>query len=274
MTKPNAVQRADWNGDSGALWVADADRRDRILAPVLDAVTSAARLEPHEDVLDIGCGCGATTLAAARLLDTGTATGIDLSRPMLELARVRAGHDTRVAFVEGDAQTHNFDGRFDVAISRFGTMFFDDPVIAFRQIRGAIREPGRLCMATWQPLGANEWLSIPGAVLLKYAAAPAADVTGPGMFSQSDQAAIQTMLTNAGWSRVEIEPRETSLRLGADPADAVDYLAGTGVARRLLDIIDPARRPAALAEVKEALRDYMTDGVQLKAGINIIQARA
>lgn len=135
MTEPNAVQRADWNGDSGALWVADADRRDRILAPVLDAVISAARLEPHEDVLDIGCGCGATTLAAARLLDTGTATGIDISQPMLELARNRARHDTGVGFVEGDAQIHNFDVTYDVAISRFGTMFFDDPVIAFRQIR-------------------------------------------------------------------------------------------------------------------------------------------
>jgi hypothetical protein len=81
------------------------------------------------------------------------------------------------------------------------------------------------------------------------------------------------MLKTAGWSRIEIEAREIALRLGADPADAVDYLAGTGLARRVLDTIDPERQPAALAEVKEALSDYMSDGVQLKAGINIIHAR-
>jgi len=274
MIAPNAEQRADWNGDSGTRWVADADRRDRILAPVLDTLIEAARLAPGEHVLDVGCGCGATTLAAAQSLSAGTATGVDVSRPMLALARERAGANRRITFVEADAQTHSFDRTFDVVISRFGTMFFDDPVRAFRAIRHALGDDGRLCLATWQPLAANEWLLVPGAVLLNYTSLPPAEESGPGMFSQSDPAVIHTTLTDAGWRSIEVEPREVTLRLGADPADAVDYLVGTGIARRVLDTIDPERRPAALADVTETLQTYVSDGVQLKAGINIIRARA
>ena len=159
MSTANQDQRDAWNGDSGQRWVADADHRDAIHAPVAEALIAAAHLTAGEDVLDIGCGCGATTLAAGRDATPGTATGIDLSAPMLDIARHRAdaADDATVSYLEADAQTHPFaPGAYDVAISRFGTMFFDDPVAAFANVAHGVRPGGRLCFATWQPLEANE----------------------------------------------------------------------------------------------------------------------
>ena len=274
MTEPNSTHRANWNGESGERWAADADRRDRILVPVLNVLLDAARIQPPEDVLDIGCGCGATTLAAAGKLATGTATGLDLSHPMLQVARQRAEGRGRVSFVEADAQTYLLESAADLVISRFGTMFFDDPAAAFGNLRRAVRDGGRLCIATWQPLASNEWLLVPEAVLARYAGDPLPDAPGPGMFSQSDPAAVAAILSGAGWARPGVEPHEVVLRIGSDPADAADYLAGTGTVRRVLDTLDPGQRSAALTDLAAALNDHVSDGVYLKAGINIVQAHA
>jgi SAM-dependent methyltransferase len=274
MAEPNSAQRAGWNGDSGERWVSDADRRDRVLEPVLDALLSAARIQERENVLDIGCGCGAATLAAAVRLTAGQATGVDLSRPMLDLARQRAGKCSHVTFVEADAQTCAFESGTDVVISRFGTMFFDDPVAAFANIRRGVKDQGRLCVATWGPLLANEWLLVPGAALLKYTANPPTDEPGPGMFSQSDPDQVRMMLSAAGWRNARVEPCEVVLRIGSDIADAVDYLADQGIARRVLDTIAPPHRPRALEEVATALTGHVSDGVCLKASINMIHASA
>lgn len=273
MIGANQAQQEAWNGDSGHRWVADADRRDAVLAPVADALLAAARLTAGEDVLDVGCGCGITTLAAADAAAPGTASGLDLSEPMLDLARQRAQGDS-VTFLQADAQTHRFDpGAYDVIVSRFGTMFFDDPVAAFANLATAMRPKGRLCLATWQPLAANDWLLVPGAALLRYGSLPDTGGSAPGMFAQSDPVAVTEVLEAAGWRDVIVEPVTVSLRLGADAADATDYLADTGIARAVLDTIDPAQRDEAIAAVTEVL-DTRADagGVRLDAGINLIHA--
>jgi SAM-dependent methyltransferase len=159
----NTDQYRAWNGDSGHRWVADADRRDSVLAPVADALLAAAHLTPGEGVVDIGCGCGATALSAARTVGpTGAVYGIDLSEPMLDVARRRAKASrlSNLTLVQGDVQTHRLPDRFDAAISRFGTMFFADQIAALTNIRHGHRPGGRLCLATWQPLAANDWLTI------------------------------------------------------------------------------------------------------------------
>ncbi|MBI2708587.1 MAG: class I SAM-dependent methyltransferase [Actinobacteria bacterium] len=276
MTGVNQAQQDAWNGESGHRWAADADRRDAVLAPVADALLAAAGLQPGETVLDLGCGCGATTLAAAELVAPANVLGLDLSGPMLELARQRTG--TRAAtFVRADAQTHAFDGeRFDVAIGRFGTMFFDDPVAAFTNIATAMRPGGRLCLATWQALDANDWLLVPGAVLLQHGQLPeAATTAGPGMFAQADADRVRAVLISAGWSDIEVAPANLQLRLGATPAEALSYLADTGIARAVLDTIDPALRTVALEQVEATLAEHRSaDGVELGCAINLIHARA
>ena len=274
----NAVQSESWNGESGLLWVTNADERDRVLAPVGDVLLSTAAPTVGDDILDIGCGCGATTLMAATRTGTaGSATGIDLSSPMLDLARERgtaAGADN-VRFVHGDAQTYEFTTEsVDLVIGRFGTMFFSDPEAAFANIRSALRPGGRLCLATWQPLGANEWLIVPGAALLQHTKLPTDQLEGPGMFAQSDPAIVAEVLGAAGFHEIRIDAAEVTFPLGQTLDEAISYLADAGPGRALLETIpEGAARDAALADVRAALVDHHhPEGVQLHGGIWLINA--
>jgi ubiquinone/menaquinone biosynthesis C-methylase UbiE len=272
----NTDQSDAWNGDSGQRWAEDPDRRDSVLAPVADALIAAAHLQHGESVLDIGCGCGATTLTAAKAVGhTGAATGIDISEPMLRVARQRTDDaDARnVVLLHGDAQVYPLSaGAFDVAISRFGTMFFADPEAAFANIATALRPDARLCIATWQPLAANDWLTIPGAALLHYGTMPDTPA-GPGMFAQSDPDVVTALLHRAGYRDIDVRPVTLTLRLGADPADATDYLAAAGVGRSVLETVPTNDQPAALAAVRTALADHAGDaGVHLAAAIWIANA--
>lgn len=273
----NTEQFEAWNGESGRRWVADPDRRDLVLQPVADALLEVAQLQAGERVLDVGCGCAATTLAASlAIAPSGEVVGADLSEPMIDVARRRAadaGVDN-VAFVQADAQTHDFGApTFDVVMSRFGTMFFADPVAAFVNIARCVRSGGRLHIATWQPLLANDWLTVPGAALLRFGSLPdGAD--GPGMFAQSDPSAIEATLGAAGFVDIRVGPMSVTLTLGADPAEAADYLADSGPGRAVLDTIPLTDRPAALEAVEAVLADHATStGVHLRAGIWITSAR-
>jgi SAM-dependent methyltransferase len=272
----NADQYESWNGPSGHRWVADADRRDLVLASVADALLARTALRSGDAVLDVGCGCGATTLAAAEAVGpSGTAWGIDLSAPMLEVARARAAAAglANVTLVQGDAQGHALPAeRFDVAISRFGTMFFADPAAAFTNVARALRPDGRLAMATWGPLVVNEWLTVPGAALLRYGTIPEPG-DGPGMFAQSDPDDIAAMLDSAGYRNVDVEPVEVILTIGADVDQAADYLTTVGVGRAALDTVPDAQRPAALDAVRDALAGHLRPaGVQLGAQVLVTRA--
>jgi SAM-dependent methyltransferase len=278
MTIANPSQFESWNGDSGHRWVAGADQRDRILAPVADALLTVADPGPGAHVLDIGCGCGATTLMAATHVGaTGSATGIDLSAPMLDLARrrARAAGATNVSFVQGDAQTHAFAPESaDLVISRFGTMFFADAEPAFRNIGRGLRPGGRLCLATWQPLAANEWLTVPGAALLQHTELPDTSSDEPGMFAQSDPEILTATLGAAGFADITIRATDVMFTLSETVDDAVDYLADSGPGRALLDTIPDGRaREAALADVRDTLVDHHDRaGVRLRGGIWLVTA--
>jgi ubiquinone/menaquinone biosynthesis C-methylase UbiE len=271
-----ADQYAAWNGESGARWVADADGRDEVLASVGTELLRTAQPRPGEDVLDIGCGCGATSIEAARLVaPAGTVLGLDLSAPMLAVARERSAALGRgnVRFEQADAQVHDAGTEmFDLAISRFGTMFFDDAQAAFSNVASSLRANGRICIVTWQPLIANEWLTVPGAPLLRYGSLPEQG-DGPGMFSQSDPGALADTLQRAGFSAIDVVPASVRLRLGTRPDDAADYLANTGVGRRVLETISEASRADAIDEVRAVLSSHADPtGVHLGGAIWITTA--
>jgi len=277
MTTANADQFDAWNGDSGQRWVANADRRDAVLSPIADLLLDHAAVQPGDAVLDVGCGCGATSLAAAAATGPdGALVGLDLSEPMLDVARRRAGATgvPHARFIQGDAQVHHLEQTFDVAISRFGTMFFDDPVAAFTNLARHLRPSGRLCIATWQPLVANQWLTVPGAALLGYGSLPEAGALGaPGMFAQADPVTIRSMLTDAGFVGVDSTPRTLPLVLGTTIDDAVDHLADSGPGRAVLETVPEHQHGAALAAVADVLADHHNDaGVTLDAAVWITTA--
>lgn len=279
MNSVNSAAREDWNGESGVRWVEQADQRDRLLSDVATVLLEAADLGEGEAVLDVGCGCGTTTIAAGRRAGpNGSVLGIDIYEVMLTVARQRVTEAAldNVTFTPADAQTHPFTpNRHDIALSRFGTMFFDDPAAAFTNISRSLRPGGRLCIATWQPLAANDWLTVPGAALLQFGSLPEVSDDGPGMFAQSDPAVLTGLLGAGGFTLISVRAVTVPLHLGADEAEAAAYLASTSMGRAVLDTVPDEQQRLALDGVRDALSAHLTaEGVVLGGGILITKARA
>ena len=283
MSIANTDQAERWNsGEDMAHWIDNQARYDRMNEPFTALILQAAALRPGGHVLDVGCGCGGTTLAAARLIAPGQAVGIDLSGPML--ARARANAEAaglgNVMFQQGDAQVHPLEpARFDAVISRFGTMFFADPVAAFINIRSAARPGGRLVFVCWQPLAANQWLLVPGAALAEHVPPPAGfgSGDGPGMFAFADPDRVRPILTAAGWRDIEITSEHRSILVGGGGSvdDAVRFLRTGSMGRMMLTGADADTADRAVASVRAALAPYAdAEGVHLDAGVWLVQAVA
>ena len=282
MSIANTEQAEHWNtGEAVAHWIDNQARYDRMNAPFAAMILDAAGLRPGINVLDVGCGCGGTTLAAARLVAPGQAVGLDLSGPML--ARARAGAEEsglgNAVFLQGDAQVHPLEpARFGTVLSRFGVMFFADPVAAFANIRSATRAAGRLVFVCWQPLAANQWLLVPGAALAEHVPSAAfGSGDGPGMFAFADPDRIRQILAAAGWRDVEITPEHASILVGGGGSvdDAVEFLRTASMGRTMLAGADAETADRAIASVRAALTPYAdADGVHLGAAVWLVQAEA
>lgn len=275
---PNAEQTAYWNGEEAAHWVTHEDRYDAMLRPFVGPLLTAAGISESDRVLDVGCGCGATTRAAARVADHGAALGVDLSEPMLEYARSRAREEKigNARFEQADAQVHPFEAAsFEVAISRFGVMFFADAVAALANIARALRPGGRVAFVCWQDLLSNEWISVPGLAAAEHVPLPDLGAPGaPGPFSMADRARLDRLLLEASFADVHIEPVEEPLSVGREIEETVDFLRETGMGRALLAGADRAAASRALDAVREALVPYRTpDGVVLGSAAWLVTAR-
>ena len=282
MSIANTDQAERWNsGEDLAHWLDNQARYDRMNEPFTALILDAAAFRPGAQVLDVGCGCGGTTLAAARLIAPGQGVGVDLSGPRLARARARAeaaGLGNAV-FQQGDAQVHPFGpARFDTVISRFGTMFFADPVAAFANVRSAVRPGGRLIFVCWQPLAANQWLLVPGAALAEHLPPPGfGSGDGPGMFAFADPDRVRPILAAAGWRDIEItsEPRSILVGGGGSVDDAVEFLRTGSMGRMMLAGADADTVDRAVASVRAALTPYAdAEGVHLDAGVWLVQAAA
>ena len=215
----NTEQRDYWDGDAGRHWVAQAERYDTINRRFGELVVEALAPQPGANVLDIGCGNGAVALQVAlRVGSGGSVLGLDLSGPMLAIARQRAADAglTRARFEQGDAQVYPLpNASFDGVTSRFGVMFFNDPVAAFANLARATRQGGRLAFACWQELAANEWLMVPAGAALQHVPLPELGAPGaPGPFSFADPARVHEVLEGAGWTSVELADAHEPMRMG------------------------------------------------------------
>ena len=266
-----------WNGRPADVWVTEAERFDSMLATFGRRLLLAASLKPGERVLDVGCGNGAISLDAARVVGPGGGvTGLDLSASMLEVARRRAEEQgIDVNFIQGDAQTILFDHPFDVVMSRFGVMFFDDPAGAFANLARAARPGGRLRFVCWQEMFANDWIAVPAMAIVAHVEIPELPEPGaPGPFALADAQRTQGLLESAGWSEVTVEAHRDGMRMGGDPEDVVAFMLSDEMGRRLVEGKEPETVQAGTEAAIEALRPYATpDGVILDGAYWLVSAR-
>jgi SAM-dependent methyltransferase len=253
----NVEQAEEWDGREGDHWVQHADRYDALSQRITPHLMEAAAIESVDRVLDVGCGCGLTTRTAARAASAGSVVGMDLSAAMLQVAdrRARAEGLANVRFEQGDVQVHTFSpAEFDLAISKFGVMFFEDPVAAFANVASALRPGGRFVFTCWQDLARNDWIMVPAGGALSCVPFPDLGPEGaPGPFSLADPDHTRRVLTETGFEGIEINEIAEQMFLGDNAADATEFLQGTGMARLLFEGVDSETERKAIDAVRDAL---------------------
>jgi len=278
---PNAEQIKYWNESRGQTWVEQHTMIDEQIQPLGAKAMDRAALQAGERVLDVGCGCGPTSLELARRVgDTGSVLGIDLSSVMLDYARrqPRAAGAGYVRFEEADAQTHALPaGAFDVLFSRFGVMFFADPRAAFANLAKALRPGGRVIFVCWRTFPENPWMAVPMMAALQHIPPP--PIPGPedpGPFAFASQDRVRGILEGAGFSNVAFEPIDQELHIGgARGIDAaVDFILKMGPTAAALRDVGPEKVAEVAGAVREAVRPYHgPDGVKMGGAAWIVTAR-
>jgi SAM-dependent methyltransferase len=271
-----------WNSPASRSWVDTPERYDAMLGDLGQRVLEAADLRPGERVLDVGCGSGQLTLQAAQQVGPqGAVTGVDVSAALVELGRVRATQAgaVNVTFLEADAQVQVLQGEaFEVLLSRFGVMFFADPVAAFTRLRGAMSPQGRLAFVAWQSPLLNAWATTPIAVFAPILGPPDLPAPGaPGPFAFADPERIHEVLGAAGWKGVGVQPLETSVLVGGPGTveHAVDFYCTDTFGSRLLAGGTPEQRESAVTALRDTLVPLMGEqGLRLGAAVWVVTAAA
>lgn len=281
--KPNAREAEFWTAAATETWVPLQARLDRLLRPITAALLDRAAPAPGERVLDVGCGSGETVLEVARRVGpAGRVLGCDISGPMVARARQRIAEAglPQAAVEEADASIRDFPaGGFDLVVSRFGVMFFNNPVEAFANLRRASAPGGRLAFACWRAMAENPWVTVPlqaARPLLLPMEPPAPDA--PGQFAFGDRTRVEGILAAAGFREVAIAPHDAPMALaGPGPAAAAEAAAFSvrmGPAARALrdqpELLEPVRQAMEAAYAGHA----GPEGVVLPGGIWLVAARA
>ena len=280
------TQSEYWNGNAGKQWASLANNQDTLLGKLGEATMDAAEVSIGQSVLDIGCGSGGSTFEISRRIGSdGTVWGVDISKPMLDIAIARlTSHGIgNVKLSEADVTTFDFENySFDIAFSRFGVMFFEDPVASFSSIANSLKSNGRLAFCCWRSLSKNEWFELPLNVGLKYCnqdnKVDPMDVAGhsytPGPMAFKDRDLIDTILTDSGFSAISIKDHKSTLVVGSTPTIAANNLISIGPLSRLILNYDDQIKALIQTELEQQLMQHVTsEGVKLKSNIWIVTAR-
>jgi len=274
----NEEQRTRWNGLDGEFWAANQDRLDRTLAPVNGPLLEFAALRPGFSVIDVGCGCGATTIEIARAVGpSGHVLGIDVSAPMIALASERLREFSSTTCLRGDAAEIPLRHLVvDQVVSRFGVMFFGDPVAAFANLGTGLATGGGVRFACWRSVSENPWLQIPLHAVYEHAPRlPKPDPEEPGPFSFADPARVTRILTSAGFTTPSFTPLDIQMDIAAGGTleDAVFQASSMGPARRALADQPDDVRAAAIASIRRVLAPHASDaGVKLPGAVWLVAA--
>jgi len=264
----NKAQIEYWNGPTGEKWAQYNDETDRALADAAEAALKLAAAQPSERVLDIGCGAGAASLSLADQVGPGGhVTGVDISRPLLAMARSRV-QAPNVEFLEADAALYPFQPEFDLIFSRFGVMFFVDPIAAFANIRKAAHKQARLAFICWRSVKENEWASLPYGVAKPFLPERVpADPFAPGPFAFADAGRLRAILEAAGFRNIGIEKFSGVMDLGRVPAQAAfEVTSLMGPTTRALRNADEATRNKVLDAITKALAKLQTGEEPIRLG--------
>lgn len=270
-------QSALWNGLGGRAWVEAQELLDRMFQPFEELLVQAVATRPGARVLDVGCGTGSTTLAVASSLGPdGRCIGVDISEPMIAAAQARAERaGARAGFIRADAQAHAFDAAgFDRIISRFGVMFFDDPVPAFANLRRAASDAAGLQLIVWRSPAENPFMTTAeraAAPLLPKL--PARQPDAPGQFGFADPRRVRRILDESGWAAIDIRPVDVTCTL--PEKELVTYLTRLGPLGRVLPEVDGQTRIRVIETVRAAFDPYVQgDEVRFDAACWIVGAQA
>ena len=272
----NADQVAYWNGRAGERWASQQAVQDAIFIPVTELLIEHARPQPGERVIDVGCGCGDTSIAfGKRVGASGHVLGVDISQPLIEAARAR--QLANATFALGDAAVQPFDAlSVDLVFSRFGVMFFADPVAAFRNLRSALRPNGRLVFLCWRTPQENPWGLVPFRAAQPFL--PPIQRPGPedpGQYSFGDCNRVARILGEAGFGAPSFEPVDRPVWMGASVADVVEGSDRFGPLARAFAEAGPAAREQAKAAIATALAPHAgADGVELPGACWLVRAAA
>jgi SAM-dependent methyltransferase len=270
-----AEQAAYWNGPGGKMWLGAYDRIQRGIAGFSQLALAAADARPGERVLDVGCGTGGTTAELAKAVGAnGHVLGVDISETLIGAAR--AQKLANATFEVGDAAVHPFAAQsFDLVFSRFGVMFFADPVRAFQNIRRAMKPSGRLVFVCWRMPQENPWAMVPMRAAQPHL--PPLERPGPedpGQYSFGDKARVERILGQAGFGDPSFEPLDLMLTQGSDIPDVLERIGDFGPLARAFKDAAPEQVAQAKAAIGEALKPYATaDGVKLAGACWLVRAR-
>jgi SAM-dependent methyltransferase len=278
-TKPNSDQIAYWNSAVADRWTKRQAEIDAMMTPFTYALLGAAHLGPDGPwrVLDVGCGSGETTLLTAQI--GHHVTGIDISTSLLDLAKRRAAKAglTNTDFFLGDASRLFIDPPFDLVISRFGVMFFDDPAKAFANLAKLTKHGGRIVFVCWRSPRENQWVTLPMAALDGLVEAVGANQSeGPGPFAFANPDTIRTILISSGFDNIKITPVDGPMAMGRPLGivEAARFLAEIGPAARAIADLPEAKRGQATPRLEAAIKPFMQgDGLVLQGGIWVVEAR-
>lgn len=268
----NSQQIADWNGEQGRRWAEHQQRIDRMIEPYGNAALRAAAVKAGEQVLDIGCGTGSTTLALADAVAAqGRVLGVDISQPMLAVARQRAAAqpELKLSFAEADASSAALPAQQDLLFSRFGLMFFEQPAAALRHLRGHLKPGGRCAFVCWRAPRDNPWAMAP-LVAARQALGitpPPVDPLAPGPFAFADEQRLRGLLAEAGFEPIDVQRFDAQNALGDSAhAAALDCLQ-IGPVSRLPREAGPEREPQIVEAIEHALAAHTAaDGTISLAG--------
>ncbi len=274
----NQDQGEYWNELGGPKWVEEDAAMNSRLSKITGHLFEKTPIEPKQKVLDIGCGGGMTSeIAGKKVGQKGEVHGLDISAPLLELAKKRCHNQEQISFFLGDAQSQKLsEDYYDHVISRFGVMFFEDPIRAFSNLHQSLKSNGRLTFVCWSTLDENEFFHIPLDTVLKHLGLPRPEeTTQPGPLSLSNTSHTRGLLSKAGFSQVEIRTIKTKIASKDDILTHAKLYLKIGAGARVLgeQQVDKSTFEKILKQLVENLKNCVEgDEISLEATVHFVIA--